>query len=222
MADFGIRARHPGGAGTPHILGFLVPRDAGDDPLLELWNGPSEAARVLRVNEDGQVQLAAGTVGAPALAFELDKDTGLYRVGPDQLGIAVGGVKVVEADADGVSVDGELRVDGQGYINRLDRGNVSGSVTIDWSQSAVQRIRLTGSVTLTLSNPRAGAVYLLEVEQGTAGTASLSWPTSTRWPNAESSTSAGAVSTTQGRRDLFTLYYSGTHYLCSANKDYAV
>src|SRR4051812_13867554 len=45
--------------------------------------------------------LSNGTAGAPSIAFASDPDTGLYRVGANQLGIAAGGTKVGQFDANG-------------------------------------------------------------------------------------------------------------------------
>lgn len=45
------------------------------------------------INAKGLVTIADGLVGAPAIAFASDSDTGLYVSGTNQLGIAVNGVK---------------------------------------------------------------------------------------------------------------------------------
>lgn len=45
------------------------------------------------------LNLAIGTVGAPALSFNGDSDTGLYRAGANRLGIAAGGVSVADFGA---------------------------------------------------------------------------------------------------------------------------
>lgn len=43
-----------------------------------------------------------GTVASPGLKFTADGDSGLYRIGPNDLGIAAGGVKVAEFDSNGI------------------------------------------------------------------------------------------------------------------------
>jgi hypothetical protein len=45
---------------------------------------------------DGRLYPGDGAVGTPGVAFETDKDTGLYRIAANNLGIAVGGVKQVD------------------------------------------------------------------------------------------------------------------------------
>ena len=44
---------------------------------------------------NGIFQVASGTVGAPSLSFTGDPDTGLFSVGGDELGIAVGGSRPI-------------------------------------------------------------------------------------------------------------------------------
>jgi hypothetical protein len=45
--------------------------------------------------------LSNGTAGAPSIAFASDTNTGIYRVGADQLGVSAGGTKVGQFDANG-------------------------------------------------------------------------------------------------------------------------
>lgn len=45
-----------------------------------------------------------GTVNAPSLAFANDPDTGLYRIGANNLGVSVGSIKVIDATSTGVTL----------------------------------------------------------------------------------------------------------------------
>lgn len=49
------------------------------------------------------LELANGSVGTPALSFDSDTDTGLYRIGADNLGVSIGGVKVIDVAAASVT-----------------------------------------------------------------------------------------------------------------------
>lgn len=49
-----------------------------------------------------------GTVGAPSIAFTSDTDSGMYRIGANNIGVAVGGAKVVDVATTGASVTGTL------------------------------------------------------------------------------------------------------------------
>lgn len=42
-------------ANRPHIFGFKVPRTVADDPLLEVWDGPTVASRRFYVTQEGDV-----------------------------------------------------------------------------------------------------------------------------------------------------------------------
>lgn len=50
----------------------------------------------------GQLKITAGTAAAPGLIFSTDTDTGIYRVGADTLGIAVGGAIAAQINSTGV------------------------------------------------------------------------------------------------------------------------
>lgn len=62
------------------------------------------------------VRVVSGTAGVPAVAFTDDEDTGVFRVGADQLGVAAGGVLRLTvgarflADVNGDGVNGYTRV----------------------------------------------------------------------------------------------------------------
>jgi hypothetical protein len=47
------------------------------------------------------LRLPNGTVAAPALTFDSDTDTGFYRIGADNIGVAIGGTKVFEWSSTG-------------------------------------------------------------------------------------------------------------------------
>ena len=53
------------------------------------------------VGMSAPLQHASGSAAAPAATFSADTNTGFYRVGADDLGVAAGGVKVGGYDADG-------------------------------------------------------------------------------------------------------------------------
>lgn len=56
----------------------------------------------------GGQMLAAGTVSAPAYSFTSDADTGMYRVGSNNIGISANGSKIVDIATSGVSITGTL------------------------------------------------------------------------------------------------------------------
>ena len=67
---------------------------------------------------DGQSQLsgplkaASGTVGSPGITFGSDTDSGLYRIGGDNLGVACAGAKVLDIGTAGLEDTGTLSASG--------------------------------------------------------------------------------------------------------------
>jgi len=51
-----------------------------------------------------------GTVGAPAYSFSGDTDSGLYRIGANNLGVAVNGAKVLDIATTGLTVVGAAKL----------------------------------------------------------------------------------------------------------------
>lgn len=65
------------------------------------------------------VLVGSGAVGTPSLRFSTDTNTGIYRVGADQLGVAAAGTNRFTVNTTGVSVNGvvaadEINLDGGG------------------------------------------------------------------------------------------------------------
>lgn len=56
----------------------------------------------------GQFKAANGTVSAPSVTFGSDLDSGIYRIGANNLGVAVNGAKVVDVATTGVTVTGDV------------------------------------------------------------------------------------------------------------------
>lgn len=54
----------------------------------------------------GQIVSSAGTVGAPGISFASDLDCGLYRIGANNIGVAVNGAKVLDIATTGLGITG--------------------------------------------------------------------------------------------------------------------
>jgi hypothetical protein len=59
-------------------------------------------------NFAGQGKFGDGTVSAPGIRFSDDLDTGLYRIGSNNLGISAGGTKIVDVSSSGITVTGTI------------------------------------------------------------------------------------------------------------------
>ena len=89
-----------------------------------------------------------------------------------------------------------VKITGQGYTELHDTTNTT--LTVDWNNSNIQELTsLTGSLTFTASNPKAGATYILTL--GQTGTVTATW-TGVKWPAATAPTLSGA-----GKTDVITL-----------------
>lgn len=80
-----------------------------DDIALELTNSVAADGQTTMT---GALKAASGTVSAPGIGFASDPNTGIYRIGSDNLGIAANGAKVVDVATTGVAVTGTLSATG--------------------------------------------------------------------------------------------------------------
>ena len=139
---YGLHMEHQGsGAAIPHILSYLTARTVADDGIFELWNGATNAARVLRVTQEGQIQGQDGLVSKPTYSFASEKGSGLYRIGASNLGVAIAGTKIVAVAAAGVTVTGTLTSTG---ALAATTGTFSGIVSVDDTTDTTSTI--TGSI----------------------------------------------------------------------------
>ena len=60
----------------------------------------------------GQLKAANGTVSAPGITFGSDLDSGWYRIGANNIGLALSGAKVVDYSTTGVAVTGTFSSSG--------------------------------------------------------------------------------------------------------------
>lgn len=56
----------------------------------------------------GVITVPAGSVSAPPYTFASDTNTGFYRIGADNIGVAIGGTKILDISATGLTVTGNL------------------------------------------------------------------------------------------------------------------
>jgi hypothetical protein len=131
----------------------------------------------------------------------------------NQLGINSDGLTISET----LHVNGNARIDGQAYTEQ--HGAPLAGATIDWDNSNVQYIQLaSGANTLSLSNPKSGATYILQVKQPSSGAAgTITYPASVKYPGG----TKPVLTTDNDAIDIITLIYNGTttHYYASATLD---
>lgn len=133
------------------------------------------ADNILSVTTAGVIQqgLGNGTASLPSLAFASDPDSGVYRIGANNIGVAVNATKILDVATTGLSVTGALAATGAITGASLNIG--SGTIT----SGAITGGALTGN---SLSIVGGGAISggsitgsSLNVGSGalTAGTASV-------------------------------------------------
>ncbi|MFA6984625.1 MAG: phage tail protein [Arenimonas sp.] len=56
----------------------------------------------------GPLKAASGTAAAPGITFGSDTDSGLYRIGANNVGLGVGGTKIIDVATTGATVTGDM------------------------------------------------------------------------------------------------------------------
>jgi hypothetical protein len=124
--------------------------------------------------------------------------------------VIIGG-NTITADRSNTAYVSSLIATGQGASLIYDLGNwPTATQTVNWDEGNNQKVSIDTSVTtLTLSNPIAGANYMLQITQGGAGSNTVTWPASVKWAY----NNPPVLTTAVGRIDVINLFYDGTSYL---------
>lgn len=143
-----------------------------------------------------------GSAGAPTHSFANDTDCGFYRIGANNVGMSVGGAKVVDYSATGVSVTGLVTASAGVQIN-------GGS----FAQGKVYFDSTHGLVAI----PKTGATSDLTIFNAVGSNVALAVPTGTNnisLPGALSVTGAATFSNTISAAGLPTVAgVAGTLYV---------
>jgi hypothetical protein len=131
----------------------------------------------------------------------------------DETGALPSSEAVFEALKEKVDVTSGYDINPQFY----DAGSKTGNFAVDFSLGPVQQVTVSasGPLTVTLSNPVVGGVYMLKVVQS-ATTGTLAWPASVRWSN----DGEPNLSTDPSAIDLVSFVYDGTDYFGSYSLGY--
>jgi len=99
-----------------------------------------------------------------------------------------------------------------------DNGNVSGTVTINWSSGQNQKMTITDDVTVSYSNPNGISRVDLRVIQDVSGGNAVTWPGSQFWPGG----TAPTITTGSGTYDIVSVRYRGAgNYDGVASQDFS-
>src|SRR5512139_458820 len=102
---------------------------------------------------------ADGAVGAPAYSFTADSDSGIYRIGANDLGIAAGGVKVTDISTTTFAITDALTVSGAATLsssltvtgNALfsGTGTITGATSLSSSLTVANNATISGTIAVT-------------------------------------------------------------------------
>ena len=133
--------------GYPFVSGQVISSSGVNANMAEIITELSDSAsRSGKGGFTAPVRGADGAVGAPTFSFTSDTDSGWYRIGANNLGLALGGVKKIDATTTGVTFANGITVTTGGLTV------AEGNVTL--SQADAQRINKSGGafVAGTLDN----------------------------------------------------------------------
>jgi hypothetical protein len=82
-------------------LGAIAALTPSDDDIIQRKASAWTNRTMAQLATDVATELPDGTVSLPALAFAADPDTGLYRIGDNNVGIATKGAKAFDINANG-------------------------------------------------------------------------------------------------------------------------
>lgn len=200
-------------------------------PLLHLSTGVSNNIPPLLIEPRGgqsfkadhlqSVYIGKGAIG------NTDTDGYLYlpvigsNLFPSGTPTTTSGFAPVVLESDGINGDyalwgyqGSAWRDLSGQRKRYDTGSGNGSQTIDFNSSTSAHIARTftlsgGNATLSFNNPpKAGTLITIILVQDGTGSRTVTWPATVKW----SGGTAPTLTTTAGKRDVFTFVYDGSNY----------
>lgn len=100
-------------SGNPVVSGTTISPTVHNNTMSDVGSELTDSlSRSGKGGMSGQFKAANGTVAAPGISFDSDTDCGLYRIGANNVGLALSGSKVVDYATTGVAVTGTFSVSG--------------------------------------------------------------------------------------------------------------
>lgn len=114
------------------------------------------------------------------------------------------------SDTGGASVEHKIPLDKTIYfLEERDSGDSgSGTVAVDLTTGNKRKITLTGSPTLTFTDPVGPTNLIFRLVHGDAAVHTITWPATVKWPGGNTPT----LSTGTNKVDIVALYFDGTNY----------
>ena len=152
-----------------------------------LWN-PTGTALTTSTSSAAQSLGGDGTAALPYYSYSGDPNSGFYRIGADNVGLSLGGVKKVDFAASGATVTGTLNATGAvtgaagtfSGILKTDDGTqatsgTDGSLQTDGGLSVVKNAYIGGASTTIGVSTHGGAVVSDTDSTDDLGTTSVRW-----------------------------------------------
>lgn len=152
------------------------------------------------VATDGQSSIAgplkafAGTEALPGYAFATDTDTGIYRIGANNLGVTVGGVKILDVSSTGLSIVGTIVTTGGATI--VGNSTITGTLGVS-SDFAVN----TNKFTVAASTGNTAVAGTLGVTGAITGSSTIAGTDITASGALSGATAAGAMLASQAEME---------------------
>jgi hypothetical protein len=132
----------------------------------------------------GQLKSASGSVAAPGVTFSADLDCGYYRIGADNIGFSIGGVKLWDLGSAAATLTGTLTATTVAASSAMTKGGVSveafasgtamlfvqTSAPTGWTKSSSHNDKALRVVTGTASSGGSVAFTTAFASQSVAGT----------------------------------------------------
>jgi hypothetical protein len=147
-------------------------------------------------------------VGNSTITGTLTALTGLTSSGTAALATVTASATITAGTGLTVTTGNLTMSGGQAMAKRVDHSNMGATETLDFDAGNIHRGIMDANYTFTLSNPRSGGVYTIELLQDATGSRTATWPAAVKWEGGTTPT----LTTTASRKDVVILYYNGTNY----------
>lgn len=148
--------------------GASITTAAGDIALFKSeGSGNWRCMSFMRANGQSLVSVAAindGTAAAPGMYFLSDTNTGIYRIGADNMGLSCNGAKVLDIGTAGLGVTGNLTASGTATITgALSSGQhtvTAGGIAVTGNSTITGTIGITATSNILSMTAAAGSLTM--------------------------------------------------------------
>lgn len=131
------------------------------------WGAAVAGAQVLDLSATGlgvvgTILNGNGAVGTPAFGFTSDPDSGMYRIGANNLGLAVNGTKILDVGTGGAGVTGLLSSTADFIVGGTARGGALTDYVLTGTKTGLTDTTATAVIQVTV--PNAQHAFCIEID----------------------------------------------------------